>query len=284
MKQQSMSLETFEAIIDNVNDIQHIQMQGEGEPLLNPNLFTMMRMVRERFPQAIISMYTNGSLFTSKIIDSLIAVQVNSIYISMESAVAETFNKIRGGNLPRVIQGIQALMTHARPMRPEVGLAVTVLKETIQEIVPITKLYRDLGLDGGITIQPLNTMDAYTPVYDDHMIDQLLTRDDMDEFHNILQQNPEAKAVLDEKPSIQSFHTHLSQDTTPGCPWLSKGAYVSADGTACSCCFIKDPGQGFGDFTTKNVNPGREALQEHLIKGIMPDQCKGCSIADRLMP
>ena len=292
MKPRSMSLETFENIIDNVYEIKHIQMQGEGEPMLNPNLFVMMRMVRDRFPLAIISMYTNGSILTKKVIDHMISVRVDSLYISLESAVTKTFNRIRGGNLTRVILGIEALMKNPRPLRPEVGLAVTVLKETVQDIVPITRLYKNLGLDGGITIQPLSSMDSYTNIYDDDMNSQLLTREDMDEFHNILQADPEAKAVMEEKPSIPSFHAHLDQANDPdpkpwidenfGCPWLNKGSYVAVDGTACSCCFIKDISQGFGTFSQENVHLSRKSLQDELRKGIIPDQCKNCAIAQHV--
>jgi MoaA/NifB/PqqE/SkfB family radical SAM enzyme len=287
-----MSLDTFQGILDNVADIQHIQMQGEGEPLLNPNLFVMMRMVRDRFPLAIISMYTNGSLFTKKVIEHMIAVRIDSIYISLESADPKEFHRIRGGNLPRVIEGIQALMKYSRPLRPEVGLAVTILKETIPQIVPITELYTKLNLDGGISAQPLSSMDSYTPVYSSDMISQLLTHDDGEAWRKLIHENPQAKAVMEIEPTVPSFHSHLSKvndpDPTPsvtdnfGCPWLNIGSYITTNGTACACCFIKDITLGFSTFNQENVHTNRKILQAHLKEGIIPEQCKNCNIAERV--
>jgi MoaA/NifB/PqqE/SkfB family radical SAM enzyme len=85
------------------------------------------------------------------------------ITISIESPDPDKFRSIRGGNFDKVIQGIQLLILERNKRgqnRPVIGFSVTVLKDTQTEIPGIARLYNQLGLDGGIYIQPLQKMSS----------------------------------------------------------------------------------------------------------------------------
>ncbi len=42
--------------------LMHVELQGEGEPMLHPRFFEMAAMIRRMHPVAKISLITNGSL------------------------------------------------------------------------------------------------------------------------------------------------------------------------------------------------------------------------------
>ena len=136
---------------------------------LHPQFFEMIALARAKFPKLQVSLISNGSLFTAANIDGLLAHRVTRIFVSMESADDATFQRVRGGKLDRVRRGIRDLLAerNARGMDiPVVGLAVTVLKTTVHESTRrISDFYRELQLDGGITVQRLQAMPQYSRLY-----------------------------------------------------------------------------------------------------------------------
>ena len=173
LPQVDMSLDTFQTILDNVDHLEHVELQGEGEPLMIPHFFDMVALLRNKFPNVQISMITNGSLFTKENIEKLLVHGVNKVMVSMESADPQMFRMIRGGKFERVERGVEALIEardSAGSPLPEIGISITVLKKTVNQMGAIGEFYRRLGFNGGITLQLLQAMECYTQYYDDEML------------------------------------------------------------------------------------------------------------------
>src|SRR5690606_764917 len=100
----------FKNFVDSATHIKHMELQGEGEPLLHPQFFEMIAYARKRFPSLEISFITNGSLFTETIIKNILSANIHTILISIESADEAEFQYIRGGKLSRVVRGIKELI------------------------------------------------------------------------------------------------------------------------------------------------------------------------------
>ena len=170
MDQSDFAVEDFERLLASFPDLEHIELQGEGEPLLHKGFFEMARQARARGIR--LSMITNGSLLSEERVAAILDVGFEAIYVSIESPEEAAFQKIRGGLLSKVKEGIARLLAarNARGMKqPTVGFAITVLKDTAQSLPAIADLYHELKMDGGATVQPLNRMDCYTGVYDSEM-------------------------------------------------------------------------------------------------------------------
>ena len=78
------------------------------------------------------------------------------------------------------MNGLRALMRRKRQLgssRPTVGFSVTVLHSTISAIPGIVSLYRELELDGGISVQVLQGMSCYTDHYSEDMLQELVPPD-----------------------------------------------------------------------------------------------------------
>lgn len=282
MDQSDLALDDFDRLLDGFPDIEHIELQGEGEPLLHKGFFEMARRATARGIR--LSMITNGSLLSEERVAQILEVGMVAVNVSIESPEDAAFQKIRGGRLDKVKAGIARLLT-ARDARglstPKVGFAVTVLRETVESLPQIAALYHELGMDGGATFQPLSRMDCYTGVYDRAMTDQLLGPDDQRRFLE-LRAAPDVKTMMAAAARSDHFYPELSRRFGPehGCPWVKGGLYVDRHGAMTTCCMVKDSatyGLGkLGITPVEAVLEQRAALDAELEAGRPPAQCVGC--------
>lgn len=293
MTQRDMSMATFASVIESLQGVQHIEMQGEGEPLLNRDFFGMARLAKRLHPGVRLSFITNGSLLTPSNIEQILDIGFDTFYVSAESFDPDTFRRIRGGDIDKVIAGLEAFM-EARLRGgfdgPAAGIAVTVLRDTIEDIVHIAEMYEALGLDGGFSIQPLQSMPVYRTFYDDEVAGQMLTSSDISRVNRLISNHPVLRRVLGRRTKVKSFYGELYSSTDiprQGCPWLTKGMYVTADGTLAACCFVKDA-EAFGLGHIDAVEPRRSVermgqMNDELQSGRRPAMCEGCSVATRVI-
>ncbi|NJD88673.1 MAG: radical SAM protein [Betaproteobacteria bacterium] len=291
MPQRDITPETFQAFIDQAEGLEHIELQGEGEPLLHPQFFGLIEIARRKFPQLQFSLITNGSLFTAENIDGLLRHRVTRIFVSMESADDAAFQRIRGGKLERVRRGIRELLAErdARGMdAPVVGLAVTVLKSAVPGIGRgIADFYGDLGLDGGITLQRLQAMPQYSRLYPAAVRGELPDEADMRRLDDELRGNAAFLAALRQRQDRPGFYELLyaSVDTSVRCPWLENALYVATGGELVPCCHAKDYARDrLGDLGSgvEAALRKRAGLALQLRQGKIPPSCTGCAIAHRI--
>ena len=293
MPQQDIALDTFRSFIEKVEGLEGLELQGEGEPLLHPQFFDMVALAREKFPQLEISMISNGSMFTRENIEQILDHGIARIFVSLESAQDEDFQRIRGGKLDRVRRGIRHLIAarNERNMQtPLIGLSVTVLRSTALELAAgIPAFYRGLSLDGGINIQPLQTMPQYRHIYDDSMQAEIVDRQAAGIVQQALSSSLPLQQALDDRQrkSHIGFYERLygSVDMRFQCPWLINGAYLSTNGKMVACCHIKDYDRhalGSIDDEMEIVATHREKMQNDLNRGQIPDACSGCMVAKNI--
>jgi MoaA/NifB/PqqE/SkfB family radical SAM enzyme len=290
MEQQDLDFSTFKVLLDSVDNLKHIELQGEGEPLLHAQFFEMIDYARSRFPSLAISFITNGSLFTAENITKILSANIHTILISIESADEAEFQLIRGGKLSRVVRGITDLIEKKRAVNSplKVGFAVTVLKQTVRQINSIGALYKQLNMDGGITIQHLQSMDCYSRYYSQEMRQSIPDRDDAMEMKSLIVTDNILKYALNTYQSFKSFYSDLYASVPPqqnACPWLENGLYISADGIATSCCYIKSGKENGYARITNSLNKileRRAELSGELQANKIPAQCQGCDIAHNI--
>lgn len=282
MDQSDLALDDFARLLDGFPDLEHIELQGEGEPLLHKNFFEMARRARAKGIR--LSMITNGSLLSEERVAQILDVGMMAVNVSIESPEEADFQKIRGGRLDKVKAGIARLLAarNARGMTtPKVGFAVTVLRETVESLPQIAALYRELGMDGGATFQALSRMECYTEVYDPAMSDQLLGPEDRRRYLE-LRAAPDIEAMAATASLGDHFYPELSRRFKPdhGCPWVKGGLYVDRHGAMTTCCMVKDSatyGLGkLGITPVEAVLEQRRALDAALEAGHPPAQCAGC--------
>jgi acyl-CoA synthetase (AMP-forming)/AMP-acid ligase II/pyruvate-formate lyase-activating enzyme len=285
--QSDLAWSTFEAALAAAPGLRHLELQGEGEPLLHPRFSEMASHATARGIR--VSTITNGSLLTRKCVESLLACDIDAVLVSLESPDAEEFQRIRGGRFDKVAQGIRLLLDERRRAgrdRPRVGFAVTVLADTQHRLAEIAALYDELGLDGELAVQMLNPMAPYARHYDEATAARLLA--------------PPAQALAwsrwgrlrarrEPQPGGEHFFAELmagdAESRAAECPWLARGLYVDRHGVASACPYRKDPGLALGRLEADGapaILAARAALHDTLRSGKVPDGCGGCAIAERV--
>jgi len=293
MPQQDLSLDTFRLFIEQAEGLEAIELQGEGEPLLHPDFFTMIRVAREKFPDVEISMISNGSMFTHEIVEQILDHRIARIYISMESAKDEDFQRIRGGKLDRVRRGIRQLLERRRERdmtHPLLGLSVTILRSTVLELrKQIPAFYDEMHLDGGINLQMLQSMPQYRNIYNDAMANEIgdaETREIID--YSTATCTPLQQALVTrQQQAATGFYEQLmnSTDIQRECPWLANGLYMATSGQLMPCCHAKDyEADALGNIKHDPAAAAnrRQEMQQQLRQGQIPEPCKGCSIAEAI--
>jgi MoaA/NifB/PqqE/SkfB family radical SAM enzyme len=289
MEQSDIDFARYEQILAAAPDLQHIELQGEGESLMHPRFFDMVRLARER--GARVSLISNGSYLTPTAIEQILDVGIEKISVSLESADPVTFRHLRGGKLDKVVRGIEGLMEARRARglgKPVVGFAITVLRDTQDHLAGILELYKKLGLDGGVTLQPLQSMPVYVQNYPLALSRQLLSDGEVNDLWIQFYAHPEIKRIqrAKKRTRVLGFFDELMVPFKAGerrCPWLESGLYVNNQGIATGCCMIKDTAQyalgRFGVDPPEELLSRREALQKELRDGQIPKPCAGCELA-----
>ncbi|WP_434427088.1 radical SAM/SPASM domain-containing protein [Nannocystis pusilla] len=284
MRQGDLPYPAFERFLAMHPDLEHVELQGEGEPLMHARFFDLVSACRARGLR--VSLITNGSLLGLETVEQLIHHGVESIHVSLESADADEFRVIRGGKLSKVIDGVRLLVRRRRELgrdRPVVGFSVTILRRTLTAIHDIVELYRELELDGGIGVQLLQDMSCYTDHYDDAMREQQVPHELWRGYAWVVDAAVKRAST---RADARSYYGALFAGFDPAagtCPWLERGGYLTIDGEVMACCFSKKPGQGFGHVlrdSPEEIARRRREAAESLSRGDIPSPCRGCGIAD----
>ena len=288
MEQADLPFERFESLLTAHPHVEHVELQGEGESLLHPRFFDMVKVLRDR--NVKVSVISNGSLISEAHAQRMVELGIEKVSVSMESAEPETFRQVRGGKLEKVIAGLTNLMTEKRKqgsLRPLVGLSITVLKDTQDHLPGIIALYKKLDLDGGITVQPLSTMPLYEKNYPEGLRQQVLSDHEVDDLWVRYRMHRELRQIQKQKDKLKitSFYDELLAGFRTGkrsCPWLEQGLYVNHQGIATACCMIKDTERFrlgvVGTDSNEQILAARTKLSAELAEGRLPTPCQGCEL------
>ena len=288
MPQEDLDWDTFIATLDTFPEVEHVELQGEGESLLHRQFHDMVAELRRR--GTAVSFITNGSLLNSRAVEQLLDAGIDKISVSIESPDPERFRAIRGGKLEKVTRNLEHLMARKRDRgldRPVVGFSVTVLASTWDDQSEIFSLYRRLGLDGGITMQPLQRMDSYAKHYDDALAADGLDPARAERVFLAFFANRDLRQIQSARPPATGFYEEMLESWKPArrtCPYLDDGLYVHRDGAVTACCMIKDTEAHalgrIGQHTRDEMIQARGQLRDELATGSIPTACGGCPLAN----
>jgi MoaA/NifB/PqqE/SkfB family radical SAM enzyme len=146
---KDMSAETFRHVFSQFPYVSRLDVQGIGEPLINPAFRSMLELSARR--KARIQFYTNGTLMSSKISQQLVDLQVAEVSVSLDGASASVYEFIRrGARFDRVVGNVQALVDakqRARSEQPYIRLAMVATSHNVAEMPDLVRLAHKLGVD-----------------------------------------------------------------------------------------------------------------------------------------
>jgi len=147
--ENNMSFKEFKSIVDQFPRLKWIALTGIGQVFLNQDALEMYRYLKSKWPRIFIELYDPFYLIDEKLARHIIEIGIDNVFISLDAATKETYQKIRiGSDFDRVINNVKTFMRLRKEMgRPlsEVRFNFVVTKDNIHEISGYIDLVRSLG-------------------------------------------------------------------------------------------------------------------------------------------
>jgi len=144
-----MPLDLFNKLIPFIKFTKLIHLQGWGEPLLNPDIFEMIRICKNN--SKYVGLTTNGTLLNEETICRVIDSKVDILGVSFAGATAASHNKFRqGSDFDKIISNLQLLYrikNEKNSQVPALHLAYLMLRSNFHDLEKIVSLAKSLGVE-----------------------------------------------------------------------------------------------------------------------------------------
>ena len=149
-EKRDMLFTDFRYIIDNSGiSIRNMSLYNYGEPLLNPDIWRMVKYARDSGVHHV-KIDTNGMLLDGANISSALSSGIDKISISLDGACQETYSKFRiGGSFAKVLSNIKELVRRrdAASSDMEIELQFIIMRHNQHELDAIRMLSEEIGVD-----------------------------------------------------------------------------------------------------------------------------------------
>jgi radical SAM protein with 4Fe4S-binding SPASM domain len=143
-----LSMNEFKNIIDPLPSGSYITLTGNGEPLLNKNIYDMIEYANNK--GMIVSIITNGTVLTETNSKKLINSGVSRVQISFDSIEPKAYNKMKpNADLKNTLLKTLKFIYLARDMGSNIFISIsTVMTEIVKEYSEISKkFWKQLPID-----------------------------------------------------------------------------------------------------------------------------------------
>jgi len=241
----TMSLEDFKKIIDKLGPyLLHIDLMNWGEPLLNKDVYEMIKYAKGY--DIDIKIDTNFNAFKPGDAEKLINSGLDCLSLSIDGLTRETYQRYRvGGDFNRVIENVKALVKKKKELgakRPYIIWQFLVFKHNEHEVEKVREFAEGLGADSvGITPAFL----PFKPGIKDEWLPQ-----------NPEYRHYEPEAFPDKPPWEWETKTqeedikvdvYKQPEKRDMCIWPWAGIAINPDGSVSACCSVEEEKYDFGN-------------------------------------
>lgn len=158
-KGQHLAEEVFRKILDDLPwSPARVVLSGVGEPLMNPQFFSLVDILAERRIKC--ELYTNGTLLTPRMQHAILSrSNIEFISISCDGSQKETFESLRlGADFDKWKQSVYAFLRQAKQQRGgtlKIEMMVVVSKQNLREMRDIVRLAKELGFGHVRALDPI---------------------------------------------------------------------------------------------------------------------------------
>jgi radical SAM protein with 4Fe4S-binding SPASM domain len=146
-----MSLDFFNSIVGKLRyPCKHVTFVGLGEPLLHPQLFSLIRSAKEH--GLTVSLISNFTLVDRDKSLALIDSGLDFLFVSFDSSIKNVFERIRtGACFEEVVDNVKLFVRTKKEVKantPFFFLKSTVSRRNSEEIRQLVSLAESLGVEG----------------------------------------------------------------------------------------------------------------------------------------
>jgi len=270
-----MTIDEFRRIINQFAYATSLNLTGIGEPLLNKDLFEMIKFARSKNIKEV-WFATNATMLDAKCAKKLISSGLTSIIFSLDAATPELYEKIRvGADFYQVIENIKKFMNIKREVNSKFYTQIYMvgMEENKDQIVDMINIAIKLGVNH-IRIQGMYDQSGKDP----SKTKSALWRDGT--------KNRKLLEIAREKAKrngVSFYYSPLEKASKEKCavPW--RYCYITVEGCVTPCCMegVDPRNVNFGnlleeDFSSIWNNYKYRDFRSKLASSNPPDICKNC--------
>lgn len=226
-----MDIETFSMLIPFLENTKLVYLQGWGEPFLNPSIFEMIKMSKEK--GTMVGLTSNATTIDTAMIEKIIKSGVDILALSL-TGDAEGNDSIRKGTSYKkvlsVIDEFHRLKRLMNSTRPAINIAYLLLGKDLKGIYSLVEQVQNRGISQ-IVVSGLDFIacDSLLPQFTAYQKEELAILKE-------LKGNANKKGI--------SLITNLFATTKPQklCTEdATKSLFVSSDGSVSPCVYMNLP-------------------------------------------
>ena len=134
-----MDIGLYKKIVDQFPQLEHVKLQGMGEPFLNKKLTEMIRYATKRNIATRVT--TNGTLLNPELNAEILEAGLTSLVFSFDGATKQTYERVRAGaDYERVIHNIESICQLKKQKKAKTSIGLVCLSSDEQVLVEIPSL------------------------------------------------------------------------------------------------------------------------------------------------
>lgn len=153
-----LTFQEFERIVRQLPNVRWVNLTGEGSAFLNKDYLKMLRFLRANYDTSIYLVDHLSDLSRAEL-DEIIEL-VDGIYISIDGATKETYEKIKiGCSFDRVFDNLKYIVARKKELKqykPDLNIRYVLVKQNVHEIVPFIDLINSLMTPGDMDVGMIN--------------------------------------------------------------------------------------------------------------------------------
>jgi len=165
---RDMSFEEFKSIVDQFPKLKWIGLTGIGESFINKDFMKMLRYVKSK--NIFVELYDTFYFIDEKTARELIEMGIDKIFISLDAATKETYEKIRAGsNFELVINNLRNFFKLREKMKayfPQIAFHYIVNKLNLKEIPQYLDLVHSITQEKDVIVQITRMLHEFKEVKD----------------------------------------------------------------------------------------------------------------------
>jgi MoaA/NifB/PqqE/SkfB family radical SAM enzyme len=289
-----MEFATFTRLLDQFPDLEELQLQGLGEPMMHPRFFDMVAYAVERGIH--VSTNTNLTLLTAQRAERCITSGLAELHASIDGATAATYERIRvRAHFDRILRNLEGLVEVRRRLAsatPRIRMVVVAMRQNLHEFPDLVRLAHRLEIDT-VFVQHLchdfgesSLPTQYRPMRDFVAAETLLD-EDPGRIERYFEEARSLASDLGVDLRLPRTRPRSHPPGTPGrkrCDWPWRGAYVSYQGLAMPCCMVATPDRiHFGNMAQSDAlsiwnGAAYQAFRDQLSSETPPEVCRSCAV------
>ncbi len=257
----SMNMDVFRKILDKLSpDLIHLTLYFQGEPMLNPDFFEMVKLARKH--RIMVATSTNGHFLNDSNVMEIIDSGLSRLVISMDGIDQQTYEKYRvKGDLQTVTDGIKRLVrakTLLRSASPFIELQFIVMRQNEHQVEQM----REFAKQSGVNKLSLKTAQVYN----------------FDSENLII---PTLKS-MSRYSKTSDGKWMMAKKIRNRCHRIWSSLVITWDGKVVPCCYDKDADHQTGDLLNEKLTTlWKNQLYTNFRKQVLKNRseteiCRNC--------